>query len=59
MLILHLLHPIFPSTVSRATWDFSSWSKPPLEELFEQGVTTGCHKMEMPMESLLAGLWLW
>lgn len=44
MLILHLFHPIFPSTVSRATWNFSSWSKLPLEELFHHGVVTGCHK---------------
>lgn len=44
MLILHLLHPVFPSTVSRATWYFSSWCKPPLEKLLHQGVDTGCHK---------------
>lgn len=44
MLILHLLHPILPSTVSRATWDFTSWPKLPLEELFHHGVVTGCHK---------------
>lgn len=44
MLILHLLHPIFPSTVSRATWNFSSWSKLALEELLHHGVVTGCHK---------------
>lgn len=44
MLILHLFHPIFPSTVSRATWGFTSEPKLPLEELFHHGVVTGCHK---------------
>lgn len=44
MLILHLLHPIFPSTVSGATWSYTFWPRLPLEELFHHGVVRGCHK---------------
>lgn len=56
MLILHLLQPIFPSTVSRAIWGFTSWSNISLEELFHRNVVTDCHKTcGMPKGSLLDG----
>lgn len=60
MLILHLLHLIFPSTVSRATWGFSSWSKLLLEELFHQDVVTGTHKTERcQWKGFWVGFQLW
>lgn len=44
MLILYLLHLIFPSTVSRTTWHFTLWPKLPLERTLPLWLVTGCLK---------------